>query len=94
MAHLHLNEPSFICDVWVNKVTYLLKVLVRSCQVLSMIIAWSYKILMRSSKILSKSYKILILMRSSKISSKSYQDIARSTKIERTEKIILRWTLY
>ena len=24
MSHLHLNELSLICDVWVNKITYLL----------------------------------------------------------------------
>ena len=24
MAHLHLNELSLICDMWLNKITYLL----------------------------------------------------------------------
>ena len=24
MPHLHLNEPSLICDMWLNKITYLL----------------------------------------------------------------------
>ena len=24
MSHLHLNELSLICDMWVNKITYLL----------------------------------------------------------------------
>ena len=26
MSHLHLNELSLICDMWVNKITYLLTV--------------------------------------------------------------------
>ena len=26
MAHLHLNELSLICDMWLNKITYLLEV--------------------------------------------------------------------
>ena len=25
MAHLHLNELSLICDMWLNKITYLEK---------------------------------------------------------------------
>ena len=24
MSNLHLNEPSLTCDVWINKITYLL----------------------------------------------------------------------
>ena len=28
MAHLHLNELSLICDMWLNKITYLLTYLV------------------------------------------------------------------
>ena len=27
MAHLHLNELSLICDMWLNKITYLLNYL-------------------------------------------------------------------
>ena len=29
MAHLHLNELSLICDMWLNKITYLLTYLLR-----------------------------------------------------------------
>ena len=40
MAHLHLNELSLICDMWLNKITYLLTYLEQriypGCQRLSM----------------------------------------------------------
>ena len=30
MAHLHLNELSLICDMWLNKITYLLTYLLQN----------------------------------------------------------------
>ena len=30
MAHLHLNELSLICDMWLNKITYLLTYLLKT----------------------------------------------------------------
>ena len=32
MAHLHLNELSLICDMWLNKITYLLTYLLTSSE--------------------------------------------------------------
>ena len=32
MAHLHLNELSLICDMWLNKISYLLTYLLTYLQ--------------------------------------------------------------
>ena len=34
MAHLHLNEQSLICDMWLNKIAYLLTYLLRDCAII------------------------------------------------------------